>query len=145
MVDMPIKVMLVEDDEPMVKEFKDLFEKLPNFILAGVASGQTEALEMMKKDPPSVAIVDISLREGDGTGLIEEIASDKHLPFRPCIVVITAIQSDVVHEKLYEMGVNYRFDKDEPNFGAGLIAEFLIQIEDSLPDRHHLHSFSFFE
>jgi len=127
------KVVLVEDNQPTVQEFQELFAKLPSFEIIGVADGATNALEIIKNDLPSVVIVDISLREGDGIELVENIISGEHLPFEPCIVVITAIQKEEIREKLYKIGVDYIFGKEEVNFSAGLIAEFLIEIQEDLP------------
>jgi len=128
-----IKLLLVEDDQPTANEFASFFAKLPSFHMLDVVDGATEAFCIVTSHTPSIVIVDISLREGDGIELIENITSAKELPLSPCIVVITAITADAIHDKLYDLGVNYIFGKDEPDFGPGSIAEYLIEIQDSLP------------
>ncbi|MCL2827721.1 MAG: response regulator [Oscillospiraceae bacterium] len=128
-----IKLLLVEDDQPTADEFASFFAKLPSFHMLEVVDGATAAFRIIVKDAPSIVIVDISLREGDGIELIENIVSAKDLQVSPCIIVITAITTDAIHNKLYELGVSYIFGKDEPDFGPGSIAEYLIEIQDSLP------------
>ena len=128
-----IKLLLVEDDQPTADEFASFFAKLPSFHMLDTVDGATEAFRIIIEDTPAIVIVDISLREGDGIELIENIVSAGNLPISPCIIVITAITTDAIHEKLYDLGVNYIFGKDESDFGPGSIAEYLIEIQDSLP------------
>ena len=132
----PIKVLLIEDDKPTAKIFTDYFSQLPTFEIVAVAEGSTEAIQMTKEHQPSVVLIDISLREGDGTEYVEELMQGelgKSLPFRPYTLIITQYDTDSIRDTLDGFGVDCFFAKDEIDFSAGAVAEHMIKIEDDLP------------
>jgi DNA-binding NarL/FixJ family response regulator len=68
--------VLIVDDHPIVRHgLGELIAKQPDLEVCGEASSLREARLAIEKNPPDVAIVDISLDDGSGIKLIEEIAS----------------------------------------------------------------------
>ena len=128
-----LKVLIVEDHLLTAEKIQDYFDMVEDFKVIGIAEGETEALEILKREKPSIAIVDISLKEGNGITLIEKIFGRQHLDYKPCVVVVTQTQTQELHEKLYAAGVNYIFGKYEPQFSYYSIIKYLRSIYGDLP------------
>lgn len=70
---MPTSIIIV-DDHPLVREgLATLLSKQRDFDLCGEASGIAEARELARETRPSVAIVDLTLNDGNGISLIKEL------------------------------------------------------------------------
>ncbi len=71
------RVLLVEDHASFRQALAFMFEREEEFLVAGQAGTLAEAYEFIREDPEGVdvAIVDLGLPDGDGFGLIEELAS----------------------------------------------------------------------
>jgi DNA-binding NarL/FixJ family response regulator len=71
------RILLVEDHASFRQALAFMFEREPEFIVAGQAGSLAEARAFMRKVPDGidVAVVDLALPDGDGFGLIEELAS----------------------------------------------------------------------
>ena len=69
--------MLVEDHASFRQALAFMFEREEEFVVAGQAGTLAEAYEFLRASPDGadVAIVDLALPDGDGFGLIEELAS----------------------------------------------------------------------
>ncbi len=69
--------MLVEDHVSIRQALAFMFEREEEFVVAGQAGTLAEAYEFVREEPDGVdvAIVDLGLPDGDGFGLIEELAS----------------------------------------------------------------------
>lgn len=69
--------MLVEDHASFRQALAFMFEREEEFVVAGQAGTLAEAYEFLREAPDGadVAIVDLALPDGDGFGLIEELAS----------------------------------------------------------------------
>ena len=71
------RILLVEDHASFRQALAFMFEREPEFIVAGQAGSLAEARAFMHKVPDGidVAVIDLALPDGDGFGLIEELAS----------------------------------------------------------------------
>jgi len=75
---MKTRVFLV-DDEPIVRRgLRALFDLEPNLTICGAAGTEHDALEGILGLQPDLAVVDLSLKRGDGLGLIEQL--HRHCP-----------------------------------------------------------------
>jgi DNA-binding NarL/FixJ family response regulator len=64
----------IVDDHPLVREgLIGLISTEPDFEVCGEASGISDAREMVKAVEPDVAIIDLTLRDGNGIELIKEL------------------------------------------------------------------------
>ena len=72
-----IRVLLVEDHASFRQALAFMFEREDEFVVAGEAGTLAEAERFVRKQPDGadVAIVDLGLPDGDGFGLIEELAA----------------------------------------------------------------------
>lgn len=66
--------VLIVDDHPLVREgLITLLSKQHDFSVCGEASGIAEARELARATKPCVAIVDLTLKDGNGISLIKEL------------------------------------------------------------------------
>jgi len=69
----PHRVLIV-DDHPIVREgLRALISQQPDLEVCGEAEGVATALELVKTSAPDIAVIDISLKDGDGLELIRQI------------------------------------------------------------------------
>jgi DNA-binding NarL/FixJ family response regulator len=69
----PIRVFLV-DDEPIVRKgLRLLFGVRPGLVVCGEADNEHDALAGILAVQPDVAVVDLTLKLGDGLSLIEQL------------------------------------------------------------------------
>ena len=71
------RILLVEDHASFRQALAFMFEREREFVVTGQAGSLAEARAFMRKEPDEVdvAVVDLALPDGDGFGLIEELAS----------------------------------------------------------------------
>ena len=73
-MDSRIHRVLIVDDHPIVREgLRALISRQSDLEVCGEAEGASEAMEVVKSTNPDVAVIDISLKEGDGLELIRQI------------------------------------------------------------------------
>jgi len=69
-----MKKIVIVDDHPIVREgFRKLINSETDFEVVGTAETAVEALEMITKEKPDVAMVDLSLKESSGIELIKDL------------------------------------------------------------------------
>lgn len=70
---MTVRILIV-DDHPLLRQgLIGLISTQPDFEVCGEASGVAEARELVKALRPEVAIIDLSLKDGNGIELIKEL------------------------------------------------------------------------
>lgn len=78
--------LLLVDDHAIVRHgLSLLLSKYPEFVVSAEAGGVQEALAQIKKQVPDAAIIDLSMKDGNGLDLIREIKKDH--PDLPCLVL----------------------------------------------------------
>ncbi len=86
--------MLIVDDHPLVRDGMRLrIEGEEGFLVCGEADGIAEALNQLDQTSPGIAIVDISLKEGNGLDLVKRM-----LARQPALRVIV---SSMHEESIY--------------------------------------------
>lgn len=69
-----MSTVMIVDDHPLVREgLTTLLSKQRDLTVCGEASGIAEARELARAARPRVAIVDLTLKDGNGIGLIKEL------------------------------------------------------------------------
>lgn len=69
------RIMIV-DDHPMIRMgLASILMDEPDFEICGEAAGVVDALHLIEKNRPDLTIVDLSLEEGSGIDLIQQIRS----------------------------------------------------------------------
>jgi two-component system, LytTR family, response regulator len=78
---------IVVDDEPLARErLLKLLRASPEIEVAGEAANGREALQLIRKERPALAFLDVQMPELDGFGVLAELAHDE----RPAVVFVTA-------------------------------------------------------
>lgn len=106
----PIRILTV-DDHPIVRDgYSQLIGNQPDLEVCGVAASEQEALQVAKQTNPHLAIVDITLKDGNGIVLIKELlACHRHLK----ILVISAHDENLYAERALEAGALGYINKQE--------------------------------
>lgn len=66
--------IMIIDDHPIIHDgLRFLFENDPELEIWGDAYGATEAMDMLEKGMPDLALIDLSMGDSDGTYLIQRI------------------------------------------------------------------------
>ncbi len=104
--------ILIVDDHPAVRAgLVALFDGEGDFELAPPAEGATEALQLAERSPPELAVLDVSLRDGDGIRLCLEL---KQLPVPPRVLLYTAFVTPTVILKGSLAGADGLVEKGAP-------------------------------
>lgn len=69
--DAPPHILIVEDNEHVTNALQILLETVPWRV--SVAASVGAALGVLRNDPPSVALLDLTLPDGDGLTLVEPL------------------------------------------------------------------------
>ncbi len=108
----PTRILLVEDHASFRQALAFMFEREGEFVVAGQAGTLAEARAFLREVPDGVdvAVVDLTLPDGDGFGLIEELSS------RPDVVtlVLSASLEPTRFARAVEAGASGVLHKSAP-------------------------------
>ena len=96
------KIMLVEDDQPILDMMDILLQRIgyEPVLIPDVV----EALEHVKNDPPSLILLDIMMTPMNGWEFLEKLRNEYHISDLP-VILFTASPS--VEEKIAQMNDPY--------------------------------------
>jgi len=115
----PWRVFLA-DDHPLVRRgLRVLIDNDPLFEICGEAATESEALDAMLQADPDIAVVDLTLKEGSGFGLLRRMHD--HAPRTQALVCSLQDDSNSVHRAFEEGARGYLAKED----GAERILEAL--------------------
>lgn len=95
-----IKVLLVEDDEIIVKHLSSILRQEDYYVYH--TDGQNKAMNMIKSKEIDIVLLDLSLKQGHGFALYNEIKSYKDIP----IIFLTASQDEFSEVTGLSMGAD---------------------------------------
>jgi len=95
-----IKLLLVEDDETIVKHLTSIL-KQENYIVYH-ADGQRKAMNIIESKTIDIALLDLSLKQGHGFALYNEIKNYKNIP----IIFLTASNDEFSEVTGLSMGAD---------------------------------------
>ena len=95
------KKVLIVDDEPAICNMLKEFLTIKGYKVSTVLSAE-EAMKKVKKEKPHVVLLDIRMPGTDGIEVLKRIKEiDKNIPI---VVMITAVNDNIVAKKCIEMG-----------------------------------------
>ena len=89
------------------KELAEIFRKDKTFEVVGVSTDGADALVEIKKNTPSVLLMDIMLPSLDGFALIENIQNSTSIINKPKIIVVSSLTHEGFITKAMQLGVSY--------------------------------------
>lgn len=79
--------VLIADDEPLARDrLRDLLEAMADVVVVGEAADGVEAIELIRRERPTVALLDIQMPGLDGLSVAEATAA----PEGPAVIFVTA-------------------------------------------------------
>ncbi len=103
--------IVVVDDHGIVRfGYAQLINQESSMEVVGMADGEREGLDLIKREQPDLAIVDLSLHEGDGMDLIRSIhRHDKDIK----VLVISAHEENLYAHRVLVVGAAGFINKKE--------------------------------
>jgi len=100
----PIKIVIVDDNREFCELLKEFISQQEDFELAAVAYNGIEALEVIEKYKPDVAVLDIIMPHLDGIGVLEKLSLFEE---RPKVILLTAFGQESITQRAVELGADY--------------------------------------
>ncbi len=116
------RVMIVEDQGMVRAFFERWLATLPRFVLAGSARSGEEALQLVEKERPDVALVDLQLPGIDG---LEFVRSARQVRPQLRALVVSSLVDALALTRVREAGVEGYMEKDA---SPELLAEALTAV-----------------
>ncbi|GAB1534046.1 MULTISPECIES: response regulator [Brevibacillus] len=96
-----IRVLIMEDD-PMVQEInKQFIERVPGFVVVGIAANGADGLKLVKELTPDLVIIDIFMPIQDGVKALMELRAAKHAVD---VIVVTAAKDKTTIQSMLRNG-----------------------------------------
>ncbi|MGN1138041.1 MAG: sporulation initiation factor Spo0A C-terminal domain-containing protein [Ruminococcus sp.] len=125
-----IDLILIEDDIKTCNEYKTLIPYYGQLNLSGITSDAEEAIEIIKKQPPTAIVLDLELHKGKGNGLSFLMELNKlNLPKKPFVLVVTNNISTVTHNAARNLGADFVITKNQNDYSVEMILNFLLTLE----------------
>ena len=107
----PLKVVLIEDSPALRQTLAAMLGELAGVEVVGGAADESAAIELLQRQQPDLAIVDLELRTGSGLGVLRAVsmAPDRFGHLRA--VVFSNHGQAAVRERCRTLGVDSFFDK----------------------------------
>lgn len=103
-----LKVFLVDDSISIRISLRKLLSRIEQVEIIGEAESITRAKELLESIRPDITILDLSLNDGNGYEVLNEIKNGRH----PHKVIIFTNYSEVqFKEKAFKNNADYFFDK----------------------------------
>jgi two-component system LytT family response regulator len=104
-----LRVVIADDERPARRFLADLLRNCPDVELVGEAANGTEAIELIERERPDLAFLDLQMPELDGLGVVRLIRKDR----LPLIAFVTAYEEYAV--KAFELAaIDYLLKPVEP-------------------------------
>lgn len=96
-----LRIVVADDHELVRRGIRDLLQAQRDWKVVGEAVGGRDAIEIVKKLKPDIAIVDITMPDADGLEVTRRIREDSH---ETQILILTMHESDQMVRRVLEMG-----------------------------------------
>lgn len=99
-----IKVIVIDDDSSVLVFMRRILQKVFDFEVVEARDG-IEALEVMEKENPQIAFLDITMPNMDGYQFLQQIRSQEKYKEFP-VIVITAANDRTILSKFLKLGID---------------------------------------
>lgn len=108
---MPLKIVLIEDSLLMQQTLAAALGELVGVTVVGRAADERAGIELIRRQRPDLAILDLELQSGSGLGVLQALSMTPELFGRPRAVVFSNHHQPMVRARCYALGVDSFFDK----------------------------------
>jgi len=122
-----LKVVLIEDSSLLCQALGDVLDELSGVKVVGQAEDERSAIELLQRQQPHLAIVDLQLRSGSGLGVLRALSRDPDQFGSPRAVVFSSHGEASIRERCFALGVERFFDK------ATQAGELLAYVRQAIP------------
>lgn len=125
----PMKVLLIEDDEKICKEFENVIKERNDIVLSKRTNSSKIAINLIKTYKYDAIILDLELHYGSGSGFefLTEFQTLNINP-KPIIIVNTNIISEVIYDNLHDRLVDMIFFKRQEDYSVEKVVDTLISL-----------------
>ena len=129
----PMPILLIEDDEYEINSFKEVIQARDDVKLVQNTNSSYVGLEYVKKYIPEGIILDLELHQGEGSGLdfLENIKRI-NLDFKPLIIVITNVFSEIIYNYIHALGVDFIFYKKQSDYNPEIIINSMVSLWETI-------------
>lgn len=103
-----LRLFIADDSEAIMESLSDLLVEIEGIEIVGHAHNAFQAIELIRKSKPDVAILDIRMPGGNGIHVLETIKAYKNTIL---VIMLTAYPYPQYRKKCEEIGAEYFFDK----------------------------------
>lgn len=103
-----MKILLVEDSDEIRERLRSLIDESGESADVSEVKGETEAVQRIHGERPDLMILDLSLAEGSGLGVLRSL---KNCGNPPAVAVLTSYVDGPYRKKCLELGAKWFFDK----------------------------------
>jgi DNA-binding NarL/FixJ family response regulator len=122
-----LKVVLIEDSLLVRQTMGAVLGEMEGLEVVGGAADETAAIELLLRQQPDLAIVDLELRSGSGLGVLRALAREPERFGRPRTVIFSHHSHALLRERCQALGAERFFDK------ATQLAELIAYVRQVLP------------
>lgn len=132
-IEKPMPLLLIEDDEYEVKDFKDYEINRDDFKIIKTTNSSKEGIEALKTYMPEGVILDLELNNGEGSGLefLEEM-NEIEIDLKPIIIVTTNVASDIVYNHIRKLGADFIFYKKKNDYNVQSVIKSMVSLRKTL-------------
>jgi DNA-binding NarL/FixJ family response regulator len=105
-----LTVLLVEDSQLLHDRMMELMLDLDGITPIGTVTTEADAIQVIDAQHPDTVLLDLSLKEGTGFGVLRHINS---LSVRPSVVVITNYALPQYRKQAEALGARFFLDKTQ--------------------------------
>lgn len=102
----PLKIVVIDDNEAMADLLADLLDNMPNYQLSGVAYDGKQGIDLINDTQPDVAILDLCMPYIDGLGVMEAFQNKKDCG-APVFIISTCVGQEHITSKAMKLGASY--------------------------------------
>ncbi len=132
MEQVPMKILILEDDAIACNNFLTALKNRKDFELSGITDSDIEAMRIVRSKRPEGIILDIELNNSvsgniDSFEFLAEL-NNLNLGYKPVVIVTTHIKSNRTYEILHEKGAEIVLFKNHPKYSSEHVLNKMISL-----------------
>ncbi len=101
-----ITILIADDNAEFARTLRNYIEKEEDMQVVEVAKDGNEAVKMIEKVQPDIALLDVIMPHLDGLGVLEKVI-ELNISKKPTCIMLSAVGQDKITQRALELGANY--------------------------------------